>query len=276
MLNSLREASYPDLEVIVVDNGSGLKGTQELEPLYPEVHFLSSLANLGFAGGNNLAFPHATGEYVLLLNNDTEVAPDFLEPMVQMMEEDPRIGIVSPKLFFFDRPDTLQYAGTTAIHPITSRGRKFGHGEVDHGQYDQPRPTGYANGACMLIRRKLLEQVGYLREDYFLYYEEHDLTARVRQAGFHVMFQPAGRIYHKVSASTGALSPLKAFYLHRNRLVFLQRTQRGMTKSLAVLYYLLIASPKAWLSYLLQGHHERRRAIELAVWRGLTGDMRRW
>ncbi len=274
MLLSLRQCRYPDLEIIVVDNGSGAQGVQHLETEFPEAKFIYSAENLGFAGGNNLGFPHATGEYVLLLNNDTEVPPDFLQPMVAMMESDRRIGVVSPKLFFFDHPHTLQYAGTTGIHPITSRGRKFGAGEIDQGQHDQPRETGYANGACMLIRRNLLEQLSYLREDYFLYYEEHDLTERVRQAGFRIMFQPESHIYHKVSASTGALSPLKAFYLHRNRLVFIQRTQRGPTKWLAVLYYLLIATPKAWLSFIRDP--ERRKAILLATWRGLRGDMRRW
>lgn len=274
MLDSLRQCSYPDLEIIVVDNGSGAQGVQHLESEFPEAKFIYSAQNLGFAGGNNLAFPHASGEYVLLLNNDTEVPPDFLQPMVAMMEADRRIGVVSPKLFFYDQPDTLQYAGTTLIHPITSRGRKFGYGEVDQGQHDQAREIGYANGACMLIRRKLLEQLDYLREDYFLYYEEHDLTERMRQTGFRIMFQPESHIYHKVSASTGALSPLKAFYLHRNRLVFIRRTQRGLTKGLAVLYYLLVATPKAWLSVFRDP--ERRKAIWLATWRGLKGDMRRW
>ena len=274
MLLSLQQATYPDLEIIVVDNGSGAQGVQHLEAEFPAVQFLYSADNLGFAGGNNLAFPHATGDYVLLLNNDTEVPPDFLQPMVRMMEADRRIGVVSPKLYFYDQPDTLQYAGTTRIHPITSRGRKFGHGEVDQGQHDQVRETGYANGACLLIRRKLLEQAGYLREDYFLYYEEHDLTERVRQAGFRIMYQPESHIYHKVSASTGALSPLKAFYLHRNRLVFIRRTQRGLTKGLALLYYLLVATPKAWLGALR--HPERRKAIERAVWQGIKGEMSRF
>jgi len=274
MLDSLRQCSYSDLEIIVVDNGSGAQGVQHLEVEFPEAKFVYSAENLGFAGGNNLGFPHATGEYVLLLNNDTEVPPDFLQPMVAMMESDRRIGVVSPKLFFFDHPHTLQYAGTTGIHPITSRGRKFGAGEIDQGQHDQPFETGFANGACMLIRRNLLEQLSYLREDYFLYYEEHDLTERVRQAGFRIMYQPESHVYHKVSVSTGALSPLKAFYLHRNRLVFIRRTQRGLTKGLAILYYLLVATPKAWLSFIRDP--KRRKAIRLATWRGLRGDMRRW
>ena len=171
---------------------------------------------------------------------------------------------------------TLQYAGTTPIHPITSRGRKFGYQELDRGQHNLPRETGYANGACMLVRRELLEELGYLAEDYFLYYEEHDFTERVKQAGYRIMFQPKGKIYHKVSASTGALSPLKAFYLHRNRLVFILRTQRGLTRVLAVLYYLGVATSKAWLTHLLQGDHARRSAIQLATWRAIKGDMRRF
>ncbi|MEM9983478.1 MAG: glycosyltransferase family 2 protein [Bacteroidota bacterium] len=276
MLDSLREVSYPAVQTIVVDNESDGESVPKLAGEYPEAIFLYSPENLGFAGGNNLGFTRAEGKYVLLLNNDTEVDPGFLEPMVEMMEQRPEVGIVSPKIYFFDYPETLQYAGTTPIHPITSRGRKFGYRELDQGQHDLPRETGYANGACMLIRRELIEDLGHMAEDYFLYYEEHDFTERIKQAGYQVMFQPKGKIYHKVSASTGALSPLKAFYLHRNRLVFILRTQKGLTRVLAVLYYLGVATSKAWLTYLLQGDQARRKAIQLATWRALKGDMRRF
>ena len=276
MLLSLREVSYPDVEVIVVDNETDGHSLLPLEEEFPEVQFFYSEENLGFAGGNNLGFPHATGKYILMLNNDTEVDPGFLEPMVAMMEQNEEIGIVSPKIFFFDQPDTLQFAGTTPIHPITSRGRKFGFGEKDTGQHDLPRETGYANGACMMLRKAALDRVGYMYEDYFLYYEEHDLTERIRQADYRVMFQPAGRIYHKISASTGRMSPLKAFYLHRNRLVFINRNHRGLTKRLAQAYFLLIATPRAWLRYALQGDADRRKAIARATRQALRGDMSRW
>jgi len=276
MVRSLQHLSYPNWEVIVVDNGSTKGDIRGLKIKYPDIQLVISKENLGFAGGNNLAFPHCKGKYILLLNNDTEVDPNFLEPLVALMEKNPDVGIVSPKIFFYDHPDVLQYAGTTPIHPITSRGKKFGHGEKDEGQHDSICETGYANGACMLIRAELLNTVGHLYEDYFLYYEEHDFTERVRQAGYRIMFHPGGRIFHKVSASTGKMSPLKAFYLHRNRMVFIRRNHTGITRLLASLYYLLVATPKLWLTAFLKFDNDRKKAIERAVIQALTGRMDRY
>lgn len=265
MLDSLRQVTYPNLEVFVVDNGSSKGDIRQIQPDYPEATFLISDTNLGFAGGNNLAFPYTKGQYVLLLNNDTEVDPGFLEPMVSLMEADETVGVVSPKIYFYDEPNRLQYAGTTSIHPITSRGSKFGYREIDQGQHDQLKETGYPNGACMLVRGDLLQRFGYLYEHYFLYYEEHDWAFRVNRAGYRLLFQPASAIRHKVSASTGRLSPLKAYYLHRNRWLFIRRNRKGWTRLLATLYFLGFATPKTWLSYVLQGDWQRVKAIHKAI-----------
>ncbi|GAB4424783.1 MAG: glycosyltransferase family 2 protein [Bacteroidia bacterium] len=268
MLASLRQVSYPHIEVIVVDNGSTQGDIRQLKQQFPEITLLISPDNLGFAGGNNLAFPHCRGKYILLLNNDTEVDPGFLEPMVSLMEQEMDVGAVSPKLYFYDRPDTLQYAGTTNMHPITQRGRKYGYGEQDTGQHDRLHETGYANGACMLIRDSLLHEVGYLYAPFFLYYEEHDLCARIRRAGYRIMFQPQSRIWHKVSASTGALSPLKTHYLHRNRLVYLRRNQQGLVRVLAEAYYWLVATPRQLWAQRRSPVHRR------AIWQALAWNLR--
>lgn len=271
MLNSLRKTSYPELDIWVVDNGSSKGNLKELKAEFPEVNFVISPENLGFAGGNNLALSLVKGKYVLLLNNDTEVEKDFLQPMVRLMEEKPEIGIVSPKIFFYDHPDTLQYAGTTLIHPITNRGKKFGYGEKDTGKYNKVTETGFPNGACMLVKGELFERVGLLYENYFLYYEEHDFAHKVRESGYKIYFQPESKIFHKVSASTGKASPLKTYYLHRNRQLFNRRNYKGRTFLLSSLYFFLIATPKALLSHLLSMDHQRAWAILRATfWHGLN------
>ncbi|MCI4671012.1 MAG: glycosyltransferase family 2 protein [Bacteroidia bacterium] len=269
MLQSLKECSYPALDIWVVDNGSSKGNLKELKSDFPETNFVISPENLGFAGGNNLALSRARGKYVLLLNNDTEVDRDFLQPMVELMEKDENIGIVSPKIFFYDDPETLQYAGTTLIHPITNRGKKFGYGEKDTGKYDHIVETGFPNGACMLVRGKLFEELGLLYENYFLYYEEHDFAHKVRVAGNKIFFQPKSKIYHKVSASTGKASPLKTYYLHRNRQLFNRRNFKGSTFLLSSLYYFLVATPKALLTHLLSMDTKRASAIWRATfWHG--------
>ncbi len=261
MLESLRQLSYPNVEVIVVDNGSTKGDPNEIKERYPETKLILSERNLGFAGGNNLAFPYVSGKYVLLLNNDTEVDPHFLEPMVEALEKHEHIGILSPKIYFFDNPEYLQYAGTTLINPVTSRGYRFGYNQKDTGQFKEGRETGFANGACMMIRGKLLKEVGHLYEDYFLYYEEHDYCERVRKAGYQIYFEPKSKIYHKVSASTGVLSPLKTYYQHRNRLLFQKRNTEGWVLLLAKLYYFLIVTPKECIKYLLSGRFDNIQAI---------------
>lgn len=263
MLESLDKMTYPNWECLLVDNGSTKGDIRPLKKDFPDTHLYINPDNLGFAGGNNLAFPHCKGKYILMLNNDTEVHPEFLQPLVQLMEERPDVGVVSPKLFYYDDPEVLQFAGTTRMHPITMRGKKIGNGIKDEGQFDQLRETGFANGACMLIRKELLDTLGYMYEPYFLYYEEHDLCSRIERAGYKIMFHPESRIWHKVSASTGALSPLKTHYLHRNRLVYLRRNRQGFTKWLALAYYWGVATPKELLKHRRSPEH--RDAIKRAI-----------
>lgn len=259
MLRSLQRISYPSVEIFVVDNGSGDQSIQQILSEFPEVKLIMSPRNLGFAGGNNLAFPHCRGSYILLLNNDTEVDPGFLEPLVESLEKNPTIGIVSPKIFFFDEPDRLQFAGASQMHPITLRGRKFGFRERDKACYNQEQEIGFPNGACMMFRRSILSEIGYLYEPFFLYYEEHDWVERARRTGHRILFQPASRIWHKVSASTGAESPLKAHYLHRNRLVFIRRNRTGIIGVLARGYFWLIATPRTLWKY--RSHREHRQSV---------------
>ena len=267
MLESLDRLTYPNWEVLLVDNGSSQGDVRPLKEEFPHIRLFISPDNLGFAGGNNLAFPHCRGKYVLLLNNDTEVDPGFLEPLVQLLEETPDVGVVSPKLFYYDQPDVLQFAGTTRMHPITLRGKKIGNGEKDDGRFDQLRETGFANGACMLLRKSLLDQLGGMYEPYFLYYEEHDLCSRIERAGYRIMFHPDSRIWHKVSASTGVLSPLKTHYLHRNRFVYLRRNRSGWQKILASLYYWLVVTPKEFI------HFRNASAHRQALWRSVRWNL---
>ncbi len=268
MLRSLRKISYQQVEVFVVDNGSEDESILRIKEEFPEVHLIMSPDNLGFAGGNNLAFPYCRGEYILMLNNDTEVDPGFLEPLVQTLEQRPDVGIVSPKLFFFDHPDLIQFAGATNMHPITLRGRKFGYKKKDDGAYDTEKEIGFPNGACMLFRASLFEEIGYMYEPFFLYYEEHDWVDHARRAGHKIMFQPQSRIWHKVSASTGADSPLRAHYIHRNRLVFIRRNRSGLIGLLARLYFWAVVTPKTLWTYRSSKEHRQ------AVWRSIRWHMR--
>jgi|TARA_R110000737_G_scaffold322230_1_gene334519 GT2 family glycosyltransferase len=255
MLESLRHVTYPNFETLIVDNGSPTTSPDIIKEKYPEVQLIISEKNLGFAGGNNIALKQAKGEYVLLLNNDTEVRPNFLDSLVELMESNKKIGIVSSKILYFYEDNIIQYAGTSPINPITSRGRHYGNKEIDNGQFDKVTETFYPHGACMMVRKSVLEELGLLYEGYFLYYEEYDFTERVRQAGYKIYFQPNSSILHKESISTGKNSTLKTYYMNRNRLLFLRRNVEGITFYLAMTYFFLISFPKNTIKYLFNKAH---------------------
>jgi GT2 family glycosyltransferase len=255
MLDSLRKVTYPNFETIIVENGSPTKKPDQIRDNYPEAKLIISKENLGFAGGNNIGLKEVKGDYILLLNNDTEVPADFLDSMVDLMESNPEIGIVSPKIYYFHEKNVLQYAGTSPIDPITSRGRHYGNKEKDEGQFDEVTETYYPHGACMMFRKSILEELGLLYEGYFLYYEEYDFTERVRKAGYKIYFQPNSYILHKESISTGKNSPLKTYYMSRNRLLFLRRNVEGFTFYLAMAYFFIISFPKNTLKYLFNKEH---------------------
>ncbi len=265
LLQSLEKITYPDIEVVVVDNSTKTPG-HELPIRFPWIKYLETGENRGFAGGNNQGIELATGDYIFLLNNDTEVAPDFLEPLVARMQSDTTIGVVCPKILYFDEPDTIQFAGFLPINPITGRGFSIGYLEKDKGQYNEARPTSRAHGAAMMFSRAAMEKVGLMAELFFLYYEEMDYCERFKRAGYTIWYEPKSKIWHKESISTGKGSTLKTYYYGRNRLLYLRRNTFGFQRVLMYLYYFIIAVPKNLLGYLIKGDTAHLKAF----WQGLA------
>lgn len=263
LLTSLRLATYPNMEIWVVDNGSPDDDPDILQRDFPEIKLIKSLENLGFAGGNNLAVRQAKGKHLLFINNDTEVPPDFLEPLVTLMENDPSIGMVSPKIRFHHTPDTIQYAGYTPMNLITLRQNLVGYREVDHGQYDETCETESIHGAAMMVRRSVIQEVGMMAELFFLYYEEHDWAARIKKANYKIFYEPRSLIYHKESMTTGKESPLKTYYITRNRFLYARRNLTGWVRFVCLLYLSFIAFPKGFLTYLARGRFD----LSKSVWR---------
>lgn len=253
LIESLRHISYPSIEIIVVDNGSPTKDPSMIPLQYPEVIFIKSDLNLGFAGGNNLGIHVAKGKYLLLINNDTEVEPGFLEPLVKKLEEDPDIGVVSPKIRYFYHPNIIQFAGFTTINPFTIRHFSIGFNEIDHGQYDKDSLTNYAFGAAMMLPMDAVRKVGLMADIFFLYYEELDWIQRIKDAGYKVWYVHNSLVYHKDSISTGSMSPLKIYYLSRNRILYLRRNIKGWVAAISILYQIFIAIPKNAGLFLFKG-----------------------
>lgn len=265
MLASLRQLTYQNYEIIVVDNGSPTHSPDAIAEHFPEVNLIRSYHNLGFAGGNNLGVAAARGKYVLFLNNDTEVEPGLLEPLVALFEANPRAGIASPKILYYHSERLIQYAGCRGINPWTGRGRTIGSREMDRGQYNGTFVTGLAHGAAMMLPMQVIRKVGLMPELYFLYYEEHDWCQMVLRAGYECYYIGSTTVYHKESVSVGKASVLKTHYLYRNRLLFMRRNVRGWQFWSGLLFFLCVAVPRHTLAFGLKAQRDHLRAM----WRGL-------
>lgn len=270
LLDSIRRQPYRAVEVIVVDNGSRDDPGPMLARRYPEVRYVRSERNLGFAGGNNLGLRIAQGDYLFFVNNDAELVGDCVARLVDLLAKTPGSGVVSPLICYFptagQEHDLVQYAGMTPLHPVTARNRLIGHQEMDRGQFRQPEPTAYAHGAAMMVPRTVVDQAGPMAEEFFLYYEELDWCARIRQAGYSIWVEPRARVYHKESLTVQALGALKTYYLNRNRVHFMRRHYGGWRLGLFYVYLWTVLVPKNILTLSLRGEWANLRAFRQGVW----------
>ena len=242
-----------NLEVIVVDNASQNQEADIISKRFPQVKVIKSKKNLGFAGGNNLGIKAAQGKYIFLINNDIIFKNFRIQALIKRLESSLNIAIVCPKIRFAWGSHPIQYTGYTPLSKITVRNQAIGFGEEDHGQYDTAHPTPYAHGAAMLIKREALEKVGLIPECYFLYYEELDWSMMFARAGFEIWYDPACTVYHKESQATGQNSPLRTYYIVRNRLLLVKRNWCGVTKYLSYAYLLGAVGVRDILKYALSG-----------------------
>jgi len=214
-LGSLGRQTYQDFEIVFVDNGSHDNSLARANHLCPGIRCVKLQHNTGFAGGNNEGFRHATGSYIVLLNNDTEADPRFLEELVQAAERRPEIGMVAPKILnFYDREEIDSVGGFVLCPDGIGQGR--GRTEKDQGQYDHLDEILVPSGCAALYRRSMLLEVGFFDERFFAYCEDTDLGLRGRWAGWEAVSAPRSVVYHKYSASTGAYSPTKMRLVERN------------------------------------------------------------
>lgn len=260
------------VEVIVVDNASTQDEASIIKQRYPQVTVIRSPQNLGFAGGNNLGIQAAHGKYLFFINNDTllrckkeDVRCKMFQPLLDRLDSSPKIGMVSPKIRFSWGNNPIQYAGYTPLSKITLRNTAIGCGEEDHGQYNTPHSTPYAHGAAMMVKREVIEKVGQMPECYFLYYEELDWSMMIRRAGYDIWYEPACTVYHKESQATGQNSPLKSYYMTRNRLLFAKRNINSPQRYLTYLYLIVIVASRDILKSTLH----RRPDLAKATLKGL-------
>lgn len=242
-LSSLRALAYPDFEIILVHNGPPDPALDALAAAFPggRAEALHTGRNAGFAAGNNAGIRRALGkgaEYVLLLNDDTEVSPGFLDLLVEEAEKDPAAGMLGPQILYLSEPGRIAFAG--AGFDQASCSFSFPHADEPCAESGGAAPYGsdYITGCALLVKRAVLEKIGLLDERFFLYWEDGDWGLRAGKAGYRCLVVPAARIWHKVSASSGGNdSPFKAYHKAFSRLLFCDlhapEAKRGVLRGFA-------------------------------------------
>jgi GT2 family glycosyltransferase len=251
LLTSIKlHGSHFPLEIILVDNGSRENKELDYKACCKDIKYIRSEKNLGFAAGNNLGIQQATGNYLFLVNNDTEFTTGLVDTLMQTMEAHPVIGIISPMIKYDEQRDVIQYAGFTSMNYYTCRNKCIGQFEVDKGQYKGlVGPTGYCHGAAMMISRTAIEKAGVMAENFFLYYEEMDWCEKIKRAGFQVWVNATATIYHKESLAVGKNSALKEYFMNRNRILFIRRNANLLQRCFFYLYFLSFVTTRNVLKY---------------------------
>ncbi len=255
-----------NLEVIVVDNGSQNSEADIISKRYPQVKVIKSEKNLGFAGGNNLGIQAAYGKYLFLINNDTLFKDFDIKKLIERLESSHDIAVVCPKIRFSWGTNPIQFAGYTPLSKLTVRNQAIGYGEEDKGQYNQAHSTPYAHGAAMMIKREAIDKVGLMPECYFLYYEEIDWSMMFTHAGYQIWYEPNCTIYHKESQTTGQDSPLRTYYITRNRLLLVKRNYQGTDKIIAYLYLICIVASRDIIKRAITFHFDTLKATFKGLW----------
>ena len=222
-LDSLLLQSYDDIEIIVVDNAS-TDGSQDfVAERYAEVTLLPLEQNRGFTGACNAGMEAATGEFIALLNNDTEVEGNWVQAIESAFRRHPDVGMIASKMLLFDRRDTFHTAGD--FFSIDGRAMNRGAWQVDRGQYDREEYVFGACGGSAAYRKSMLDQIGSLDDDYFFLLEDVDLAWRAQLAGYRALYVPSAVVYHHLSATGGGVTA--SFHDGRNGIWLLVKNVPG-------------------------------------------------
>ncbi|MBD3747880.1 MAG: glycosyltransferase family 2 protein [Sphingobacteriales bacterium] len=275
-LVSLSYCNQSLFDVVVVDNGSNDGSGEQLKKQHPEIILIPSLSNLGFAGGNNLGIKYAIEQqytYVMLLNNDTFVEPDFLDVLVDYMNQHPEAGVIQSKIYFNHNRKLLWNAGSYFNRWITLP-VTLGYMRTDKPKYNSIKEVDWITGCAFFARTDVIKQSGMLNEKFFIYFEDVDLSFRIKKLGYQLIYHPKSVVYHISGMSNKSKTKQKEGYVHpyvrylnqRNRIWFVKKYIHPYfilptifyhtLYSLAVMVYFLLRGRFKKLSAFLQGTKE--------------------
>ena len=275
-LASLSKIDYPNYEIVLVDNGSADGSPERLAAEFPGITLIRNKKNLGFTGGNNAGIRHALEEnvdYVLLLNNDTVVAPNFLSELIRAGESDNRIGLLNPKIFYFEPSDRIWYAGGS-FNVWKGIASHRGSREIDRGLYDSPEEVTFITGCAFLIKTQVIRKIGLLDDCLFYTCEDSDWTIRSLNAGYKALYEPSSVIWHKesIDVKRNAGKAFRDFYNVRNSLLLARRHAKAYHwPSFLFCLGLMVAYRTA--GYSIRGEFDRVRALYRGLRDGFFMDL---
>ncbi|NVK50401.1 MAG: glycosyltransferase family 2 protein [Cyclobacteriaceae bacterium] len=268
-LQSLQSLDYADFSVLVVDNGSTNPEGAQLKNEFPWIHLIETGKNLGFAGGNNVGIRKALEmgfNYILLLNNDTEVEADFLGKMMFHFSENPKLAVLQPLICFLHEKDKIWSAGGK-WQKLLGRAVTLGDRQYLRNFNPKREQLDWATGCAILLKREAIEEAGLMNEQYFVYFEDVEWSLRIRKKGFEIGLVPEAKIYHEAGASSkkkqdeGILSP-QVFYYHVRNQIFLLRSTSSNPLQALIRYAYHLSRFAIWMVYfLMRGRFKKLKAV---------------
>ncbi len=281
-IDSLNRVTRKEFSVIVVDNGSHDNSGQQLKEKFPHILLIEAGSNLGFTGGNNLGLAYSLREqfqYSLLLNNDTEVAPDFLGLLTDYMDNHPDIGVIQPKIFYH-HDKTLLWDGGSYFNPVLGIAYTRGLGKIPGSRYNCIKDVDWVTGCCFLTRNSILQETGLLAKNFFIYYEDVDLSFRIKKKGYRLVFYPDSVIYHIAGASQkrkekgkeGFVNPFVHYLNTRNRIWLLKKHTPSIFIPTVILYTFFYTLA-LMLYFAVRFRIKKLKAVLKAVKDGVKGNI---
>ena len=264
-LPSVTSHTLGEAEVVIADNGSTDNSLEFLHSHYPELRIIALDRNYGFAEGYNRALAEVDADYYVLLNDDVEVTPHWIEPVVEQMEQNPQTAICQPKLLMYDQRDTFEYAGGAGGfidkygYPFC-RGRIFTTIEIDRGQYDNTREVFWASGAAMFVRADVWRELGGLDGEFFAHMEEIDFCWRAKNAGYRVEYCPQSVVYHVGGGTLPKSNPRKTYLNFRNNMALLYKNLPP-SRIAWVMAMRMALDYVAAMKFLLEGKPQETKAV---------------
>ena len=272
-LRTIFESDYSNVDVIIVDSGSSDNSIQLARDLYPDIYYLMQGENVGVAKGNNIGIDYAINElkdeYVLLLNNDVELASNTISELLKHASNE---CVTVPKIYYYEPSNMIWFAGGE-MRWDRGESRHIGNFKIDDGSYDEVKKIDYAPTCCMLIHRDVIARVGYEDEAVFMYFDDTDMCVRIIEAGIEIRYVPTAEMWHKVSSSSGGMdSRVYVYYMTRNKLYFMNKHRDKLKLSARCYTYIKMAA-----KYILSPVYKKNDRYILTAMRDYRiGKMGRW